>query len=301
MNKKKTLFYKGISGFTARNHFELLEKAAASPYRWWFETLRCSKDYWWVCKQKGKTLDADLNCVWLAFGDVFSSDFAHWWIKTGYALFEEQVAPPKIERLNQQNVLDQLRSNQRMLLSVPLDISEKSLKQQFLSIVREISDRQIRKGDAQFKLTKTKGVRLQVIETALRVWHLRFELDYMNAHPRKVSSFCKMDLYDIGDQLNISPQHKRRAGEPEKNRILKERVMRVAVIRMTNRAEALIANAEIGQFPSYAKTSKRKRWTSQQQKELDKAVDDGKWNPSGISDIDWRRLRMRYVRGEIWI
>lgn len=301
MNKKKTLFYKGISGFTARTHLELLEKATVSPYRWWFEVLRCSKDYWWVCKQKGKTLDADLNKVWLAFGDVFSTDFSRWWIKTGYALFEEQVSPPKIEQVSPYAAMEHLHSSQRLLLSIPLDISEKSLKQQFQRILRDISGRQIRRGDAKFKLEKTKGIRLKVIETALRVWQFRFEIDYNKAHSVKAASADKMDLYDIGDHFNISTQHKRRAGEPDRSRILKERVMRVAVIRMTNRAEALIENAEIGQFPSYEKVTPRKRWTKQQQQALDKAVLDGKWSPYGISEVDLRDLRRRYGGKDIWI
>lgn len=300
MSKKNTLFFKGISGFTARSHFELLMKAADSPYRWWFESLRCSKDYWWVCKQRGKTLDPDLKRVWQSFGDVFSKDFTRWWIGTGYALFQEQVSPPKIERLDWQAVEHHMYDTQRMLLSIPLDISEKSLKKQFLEIVRETSDRQIRKGDAQFKLLKVKGIRMKVLESAVRVWHMRWMLDYGMAHLAKGQKPIKMDLYDIGADLGISPQHRRRAGEPEKNRILKERVMRVAVIRMTNRAEALIANAEIGQFPSYEKVKPRKRWTSEQKKAMDKAVANGKWISPGISEIDWDRLRQRYVRGEIW-
>lgn len=274
--------------------------ATQSPYRWWFEALRCSKDYWWVCRQRGKTLDPDLKRVWQSFGDVFSKDFTRWWIGTGYALFQEQVSPPKIERLDWEAVENHMYDTRRMLLSVPLDISEKSLKKQFLDIVREISDQQIRKGDAQFKLLKVKGIRMKVLESAVRVWHMRSMLDYVMAHPARGQKPIKMDLYDIGAELGISPQHKRRAGEPEKDRILKERVMRVAVIRMTNRAEALIANAEIGQFPSYEKVKPRKRWTAEQKKALDKAVADGKWRTPGISVNDWPKLRQRYVRGEIW-
>jgi hypothetical protein len=300
MSRKNTLFFKGISGFTARSHFELLERAAESPYRWWFEALRCSKDYWWVCKQKGKTLDPDLKRVWAAFGDVLSKDFAAWWINTGFAVFQEQMSPPKIERVDERSLHEHLRNSDRMLLSIPTNISEKTLKSQFLEIIREIENRRVRKGDAQFKLTKVKGIRMTVLEAAVRVWHKRWALDYKLAHPQKDAEPLKMDLYEIGDALGISRQHKRRAGEPAKDRVLKERVMRVAVIRMTNRANALMANAEIGQFPSYDPVKPRKRWTVEQQKALDKAVVDGKWIARGVSDIDWDRLRQRYVRGAIW-
>ncbi len=294
------LFFKGISGFTARNHFDLLVKAADSPYRWWFESLRCSKDYWWVCKQRGKTLDPDLKRVYQAFGDVFAQSFAHWFIYTGYALFQEQVAPPKIERFDDRTVRDFLHSSNRIFLSVPIDISEKTLKKQFLEIVRELGKRQIRSGDAQFKLLKVKGIRLKVLEMALRVWHMRSTLEQERVQHSEESDTLNKNLYDIGAELGISPQHKRRVGEPIATRILKERVMRVAVIRMTNRAEALIANAEIGQFPSYEKIKPTKRWTAEQAKALDKAIAEGKWKSPGISEIHWDSLRERYLRRDIW-
>lgn len=300
MNHKNTLFYKGISGFTARNHFELLTKAADSPYRWWFEALRCSKDYWWVCKQRGKTLDPDLKRVWKAFGDVFAMEFAEWWIRIGYALFQEQVSPPKIERVDEMTVRDHLRNPKRMLLSIPTDISERTLKKQFLDAIRELGVRKVRKGDAQFTLLKVKGIRLKVLETAVRVWNMRWQLDYEKAHPTPDVPPSNLSLYDIGAELDISPQHKRKVGEPLEARILKERVMRVAVIRMTNRAETLMANAEIGLFPSYDKVKPRKRWTAEQSKALENAVAAGKWVAPGISWIDWDRLRQRYVRGAIW-
>lgn len=300
MNRKNTLFYKGISGFTARSHFELLTKAAASPYRWWFEALRCSKDYWWTCKQRGKTLDPDLKRVWKAFGDVFSVEFADWWIRIGYALFQEQVSPPSIQRVDAMTVRDYLRNPKRILLSVPTDISERTLKKQFLDVLRTLEDRKIREGDAEFKLLKTKGIRMKVMESALSVWHKRWQLDYGKAHPMPGVLHSKLSLYDIGADLGISPRHKRKAGEPLAARILKERVMRVAVIRMTKRAEALMANAEIGLFPSYAKVKPRKRWTAEQAKALEKAVAAGQWVAPGISWIDWDRLRQRYLRGSIW-
>jgi hypothetical protein len=174
------------------------------------------------------------------------------------------------------------------------------LKKQFLDIVREIEERKIRKGDAQFKLLKVKGIRMKVLESAVRVWHMRSMLDFDIAHPIKGEKPIKMDLYDIGAELGISPQHARRAGEPLKDRILKERVMRVAVIRMTKRAEALMANAEIGLFPSYDQVKPRKRWTLEQKMAMDKAVAGGTWIPPGISHINWQELRHRYVRGAIW-
>jgi hypothetical protein len=301
MNKPNTLFYKGIDGFTSEHHYEILQKAADSSYRWWFEYLRLSKDYWWLCKQKGKTLDPEFKKVWLAFGDVFEVDFAQWFIKRGYAIFQQSVAPPKIE------VVDDVRgmrvsvsyTKNRILLAVPTDISEKTLKKQFVEIIRAIENREVRKGKADFSLLKVKGVRKQVLEKAHGVWCERFKQSYMREH--QIDDGKKLDMYEIGERLAISPAHNRRTGEHEKDRNLKERVMRVAVNRMYHRAEALIANAEVGRFPSYESvTVKKKRWTKEQQAQLDKAVESGKWMPPPKSEINWRQLGQRYFRQKIW-
>ncbi len=301
MNKPNTLFYKGIDGFTSGHHYEILQKAADSSYRWWFEYLRLSKDYWWLCKQKGKTLDPEFKKVWIAFGDVFEVDFAQWFIKRGYAIFQQSVAPPKIEVLDDGRLMRMPISStkNKIILSVPTDISEKTLKKQFIDIIRAIEHRQVRKGEADFSLLKVKGVRKQVLEKAHGVWCERFKQSYMREH--QIKSDTKLDMYEIGEKLAISPAHNRRAGEHEKDRILKEKVMRVAVNRMYHRAEALIANAEMGRFPSYESvTIKKKRWTKEQQALLDKAVESGKWMPPPKSEINWRELSRRYFRQKIW-
>jgi len=300
MNTQNTLFYKGIDGFTSNHHYEILQKVVDSSYRWWFEYLRLSKDYWWLCKQKGKTLDPEFRKVWLAFGDVFEVDFPYWFIKRGYAIFQQSVAPPKIELLKFIEIVNlHMEEKNRIVLSVPIDISEKTLKKQFLEIIRSIENRQVRRGEAEFSLTKVKGVRKQVLEKAHAVWCMRFQQNYMKEH--QPSNVTKLSMYEIGEQLSISPAHNRRAGEREKDRILKMRVMRVAVNRMHQRAEALIANAEMGRFPSYEPVAfKKKRWTNDQQVGLNKAVESGKWMPPTKSKIDWEKLADRYLQRRIW-
>lgn len=227
-------------------------------------------------------------------------EFDEWWIHRGYALFQEQVEPPRVELVDKATLHEHLRNPKRKLISIPLDISKQSLKRQFLDLLLDLGHQEVRKGDAPLKLLKVKGIRLKVLESAIRVWHMRFQLDYDKLHRPTLTDAERLSLYEIGVELDISPQHKRKPGEPLAARILKERVMRVAVIRMTKRAEALIANAEIGRFPSYDSVKPRKRWTAEQKKALEKAVANGKWNSPGISWIDWDRLRKRYVRGSIW-
>jgi hypothetical protein len=66
--------------------------------------------------------------------------------------------------------------------------------------------------------------------------------------------------------------------------------MKVAVSRMLSRANALIANAEIGKFPSFELVVKRERWTEEQQRELDAAIERDEWQPRAL-DIDYFRRK----------
>ena len=66
--------------------------------------------------------------------------------------------------------------------------------------------------------------------------------------------------------------------------------MKVAVSRMLTRANALIANAEIGNFPSVEPVAHRKRWTAKQQKALDAAIEAGKWRSPAVNETSLREL-----------
>jgi hypothetical protein len=295
--RHENFFYKGIDGHTAQSRLDLLEKAARSPYRWWFETLRCSRDYWWVCVQNGKTLDPDLRRVWTHFGDVFGLGFEAWWLTTGHALFAERVAPPRLERVNQFSVTRHLQDPSTIVLAVPILISDKTLKRQFRDVLAFFKQREIRKSDALFPLSKIKMIRLNVIEQALKVWHLRHHLAREDMHGGlSLPPKPKLSLYDIGERLNVSPKHKWRPGEPLEVRKRKMQVMKVAVCRATDRAFKLIANAEVGCFPSYKPTLVRTRWTQSQAAALERAVKDGKWVAPGLSQVDLDATRKALER-----
>ena len=61
----------------------------ASLYFWWLAFLRCSKDYWWCCQQRGQCQDDRLVRVWEDFGDVFRYPcLMHWWQEHGAKLFD---------------------------------------------------------------------------------------------------------------------------------------------------------------------------------------------------------------------
>ena len=65
-----------------------------------------------------------------------------------------------------------------------------------------------------------------------------------------VTAETRADLFRIGKLLRLSPSNESLSGEPEIVRARLNR-MRVAVSRLLKRSELLIANVEVGIFPSY--------------------------------------------------
>ena len=55
--------------------------------------------------------------------------------------------------------------------------------------------------------------------------------------------------------------------------------MKVAVVRMLDRANNLIANAAVGTFPSVQPAKEPIVWRPVQQRKLDEAVAAGRWRP----------------------
>jgi len=278
------MYFKALRMMVHSDTRTLLQSAINSPYRWWYESLRCSQDYWWVCQQNGKTYDSDLRRVWENFGNVFAFNFPRWWVVHGVNIFKEKVAPPAI-RIVESSMENMKINSDFITLRVPTNISRKSLLKQFREIVDSLGEIRVRRGDSSFPLDKVKRVRIDIYETALRVFHYRNLMNYQKLSGLN-ADINDLSLYEIGSLFNVSPSHKRKAGESIDSRILKERVMRVAVIRMTNRAEQLIANAEVGSFPSYTPRSANKRWTKVQIRERDDALMSGEFVNLGVSDVN---------------
>lgn len=237
-------------------------------------------------------MDPDLHRVWQHFGDVFTTYFETWWNETGHRLFAEQMGPPRIERLNGFVVEQYLRSDNYLVLAVPMLMPDKVLKAEFKEFLEYFRGREVRKSDALFPLSKTKRIRLGVIEKALQVWLYRDAIDRGSTGKDAGSeSASAPSLYEIGELLEVSPKHRKRPGESIFVRKKKERVMRVAVSRATDRASKLISNAEIGVFPSFQPIENRERWTPRQAQALQRALRRGDWKPPGFSTVDLPGLR----------
>ena len=87
-------------------------------------------------------------------------------------------------------------------LRVPTNISRKSLFKQFREIVDSLGEIRVRRGDSTFPLDKVKRVRIDIYETALRVFHYRNLMNYQKQSGIN-ADVKNLNLYEIGNLLTL--------------------------------------------------------------------------------------------------
>jgi hypothetical protein len=281
-----------------KNEEDELRGALESVQRWWWEYLRLSKDYWWVCKQQGKTLDKELNAMWRDFGDVYRFDFEYWWRHKGRDIFVEQIKLPHVKKLDEYfSNVSPTRENY-LIVEIPLNLSERTIARQVLAQIRqhpnrvtETKNQRGRVSNAKRPLAKLVGVRKDILKRAHEIWCVNHLVKLAKQEGSTIGApFNKMTTHQMGVGFRLVRNCMPKAGDGIIFGKKKRNGMKVAVSRMLARADALIANAEIGRFPSLTKVGLRQRWTEQQQKELDAAVARGEWQPPSVDEANFREM-----------
>jgi hypothetical protein len=299
MNQHMTIttFAKGLSKYSFNTIEEELTYAWNSIYRYWWFALRCSRDYWWVCQEKGKTLDPELKRVYKAFGPVHGRTFSDWWRYSARENFKEEIAPPKAMLLSSRAELDNFifEDNEWMLLRVPLNIKEPKLIEDFVQILRSHPNRKnLRNPTAKFPLRKHQNIQLDVYENAFWLW----QETELSGDRQRVGISKGISYYDLGVKYNVNPKHVMN-GPDDLRKHKKRNAMKVTVHRMLGKVDALIANAEIGIFPSESLLEARERWKPSQLKRLEKALADGEWQPQLMTNKEWAaELKQVHVEEE---
>jgi len=282
--------FKGMRRLRYADIQEEVADARQSPYRWWFDYLQLSKDYWWVSQHNGKTLDADLRKMWEHFGDIHNTNFVNWWIKRGRELFSEEVSLPKVRKIDGDKSNLSPNGQNYLVVEIPLNMTERTITRQVLALLREEPNRKIeRKSQAKLPLAKLIGIRKAVLNDAYDIWCL----NQIVQNAKKPNStlgkpFDIMTTQQIGIAFRLVRSCMPKPTDSIDIERKKRNGMKVAVSRMIHRANALIANAEIGVFPSFTLVEKRERWTEQQKRELDAAIERGEWQLRTL-DIEYFR------------
>lgn len=263
---------------------------SSSLHFWWVAFLRCSKDYWWICQQKGKCLDSRLVKVWQDFGDVFEyNSLMHWWQDRGTGLFDSpQVEMDFVEYLVSGMLVlkrkDLVHPHKgKICIAIPLDLDRKKMLAAVEAVFKIANVRGAHYDqDAKYQLIYTDPRTLRKLIPAYCTWALKLCVEQSQA----TNPIHKWKSYEMGKQLKATPEHVTTIYDSPKTAKAKRSSMRTDQSRNNASALSLISNVEIGKFPSKAKVTAKPRWTESQQAGLDQAVATGQWPPKDWLDLE---------------
>lgn len=269
-----------------------LEIAAAkrSLYFLWWRYLRLSEDYWWLCQQKGRTLDKEFAETYKLFGDVFADDFGGWWQKRGSEVFSYTVDPPRVEFIKVKELMyvPQLRWIQPVM--VPLHLTKSEILSQMNELLKFHEPVSLPKSiTTEYEVEDLRGVKKKALIDSHRVWCLSDAIIRAKAMG-SIERPERLTQYWIGKQLGLDPK-------PNSGKRVKETVernerlaMRVKVNRYQSKAINLIANVELGKFPVMTAVEKRERWSKKQLADKAHAIGAGQWVCPESDDKEFKVL-----------
>jgi hypothetical protein len=284
----RNTFAKGLNRYRFETMEQEVQDAWSSPYRCWWSFLSCSKDYWWLCRQNGNTLDPELQRTYENFGDAHLHGFAAWWTEAARDNFLERIEPPNVELINSHQILDANPPTDYpwMIVRVPLNLGREKLIQDFSSILEKHPDRvHHRDQTSKYPLLKHKNLHEDVLLRTCDLWHAVNRAGGITAGTKRKGD--QDSYYEIGERFGANPKQVIEVSDRQDVVDRKRSAMKTSVSRMLTQAKNLIANVEIGRFPSTDPVNKLPRWTAKQQKELDAAVLSGQWQPRQMSQSDW--------------
>ena len=265
----------------SQGRYLLLEQEIAaarrSLYFWWWRYLRLSSDYWWLCQQQGKTSDKKFASVYRDFGDVFTRDFDEWWAWNGTKIFSFKLEPPRVGWLSGSEI-DELGSADWVhFIKIPRFLTKSQILSQLGQLLGDHQPMPYPRSIAtEHEVGDLRGVRKPVLIDMHRVWCLNDALQ----REKEAGRLDRPERYTqqwIGRKLGILPKT-----SEKKNRTLKveanERLaIRVKINRYLSKANLIIRNVEIGNFPIFEEIAEVKRWTAKQLADKKKAIGSGPW------------------------
>jgi len=217
---------------------ENAELAAArdSAYYWWWAFLRESREYRRALSGRTDEPYASMARDFKRLGD----DFDHWWLRTGRQIFSEQMALPKVRRLEHGVIVNLEQINPKLVLELPLTIRRATLLRQINRLLDDhhqgVKLRVMQHATAIRKLYPQSRMRLDTLRVLYDVWTIR------KARPN-------MSWHAIGEELRLSPVFIPFPTDDAVEIKYKQRCMTIVVQRYHRKATALIDFAARGDFP----------------------------------------------------
>lgn len=219
---------------------EEIKEARKTPIYWWFLTLQASDEYLLCCRNQGK---GRLVNLYKDFGDIDGKSFAQWWANQGRKIFAERKKLKKVEVVDGRSQLERLSIHEdRLIIEVPLTLRRQTAIRQIGKALQKAYDSRDpvdiwEQSTAKRQVIKSK-IRMTTVEMLLNVWKIR------NEHP-------SLSNYEVGQKAKIDLDILARTTDGDQiDDALERRRMTIAVSRYLAQAKQLIANAEMGIFPS---------------------------------------------------
>jgi hypothetical protein len=256
-----------------------LEIAAAkrSLYYWWWRYLRLSANYWWLCKEQGRTLDKEFAQTYGVFGDVFSLEFDEWWDLKGARAFAYSVTPPKVTLCSSDTMLIGHAEGHYIPVLIPIHLTKSRILTQLGEVLRNHRPKPLSRSiTSQTDLQSMRGLSKKKIIDAHKVWCLNDAIsrEIRNGNLNQPQRFTQ---YWLGKKLRLDPRH----GESVKFTINRDEKMRLAlrvkVNRYLSKANNIISNVEVCKFPVVTPCETKKRWTKSQLAGMVEAIEAGEW------------------------
>ena len=186
-----------------------------------------------------------MSATYRDFGDVFSLDFAQWWVRHGRKIFTETKPFKKTRLVMTRDDLATISwdPENKMILEIPLTLKRQTVMRQVGSLIKKAYEgREIdvyKASTAKRMIIKSK-MRMSTVETLLLVLETR----------RKNPT---LKLWEVGEKSGIELDLMARNKDEFPTIAMEHRRMTIAVSRLLRQANYLVINAGNGLFPSIQK------------------------------------------------
>ena len=143
-----------------------------SPYYWWYMFLKLNDEYRQTCANNGQ---GDCAALYADFGDVHQTNFKDWWNEK-VILFSEPKQGYKMMIASNFADIAPFDSDEVLNLVVPLNRSQRSLKQSFSKLVLsriEKGKRGVSVEESKAKYRLSGKWHIEALATAYRVYTLK--------------------------------------------------------------------------------------------------------------------------------
>jgi hypothetical protein len=271
---------------------------SVSAYFWWVAFLRASPDYWWICQEKGDCSDPRLVQVWRDFGDLYRYEtFSDWWQSRGETLFAPaqssllELAPLPLPTGLALMTEGEVRRIAQDLLYVSVDTKQASshraevLGQALAALIRHRKDEQrllrypLLPIDAKSRRKLVPSYQALALEA------------YVSSR-RSDDPAHRWGCFEMGERIGLAP-----TVAPGKVLTLaqtkkRQNTTRSLFCQAKKAALAVIANVEIGRFPSRKPVTQIERWTPTQRRRRDASGWHERW---GLNQ--WVAKEQRFLLG----